>query len=98
MDGIIKEVAIQNNKHNVAEIDDDVEKMFDRSFLELQLVLLLLAGAGIQGFTKWQCANMYKWTNKLITDIFFATRERVFCGDCKLICDVLASMVEYGPY
>jgi hypothetical protein len=33
---------------------------------------LLLAGAGMQGFTEWQCANMVNRTNKLVTDIFVA--------------------------
>jgi hypothetical protein len=32
----------------------------------------MLAGAGIQGFTEWQCANMVGRINKLITDIFTA--------------------------
>jgi hypothetical protein len=40
--------------------------------LELQLALLLLAGAGIQGFTEWQSANIVNQTNKLVTDIFVA--------------------------
>ena len=46
--------------------------MFDRLYIELQAVLLLLAGAGMQGFTEWQCANMVNRTNRLITDIFVA--------------------------
>jgi len=47
--------------------------MFDRLYLELHIALLMLAGARIQGFTEWQCANMTNCTNKLITDIFMAT-------------------------
>jgi len=54
----------------LAEIDDDAEKMFDRLYLELQVLLLQMAGAGTHGFTEWQCANLTDWTNKLITDIF----------------------------
>jgi len=70
IDNVIKEVALQNNTFYLAEIDGDAEKMFDRLYLELQIALLLLAGAGIQGFTEWQCANMTNRTNKLVTDIF----------------------------
>jgi len=33
----------------------------------------MLAGARIQGFKEWQCANMTNCTNKLITDIFVVT-------------------------
>jgi hypothetical protein len=33
----------------------------------------MLAGAGIQGFTEWQFANITDHTNKLITDIFMVT-------------------------
>jgi hypothetical protein len=44
--------------------------MFDRLYVELQIALLLLAGAGIKGFTEWQCANMMNHTNKLVTDTF----------------------------
>ena len=67
---VVKEVALQNNEFFLAEIDDDAEKMFDRLYLELQAILLMLAGAGIQGFTEWQCANMVDRTNTLVTDIF----------------------------
>jgi hypothetical protein len=52
IDNVIKEVALQNNNFYLAEIDDDAEKMFDRLYRELQIALLLLAGAGIQGFTE----------------------------------------------
>jgi hypothetical protein len=62
IDNIVKEVALQNNTFYLAEIDDDVEKMFDRLYLEIQIALLLLAGAGMQGFTEWQCANMTNHT------------------------------------
>ena len=72
VDSIIKEIALQNNDRYLAELDDDAEKMFDRLYLELQTVLLLLAGAGMQGFTEWQSANMVNRTNKIITDIFVA--------------------------
>ena len=44
--------------------------MFNHLYIELQLVLLMLAGAGMQGFTEWQSANMCNRTNKLVTDIF----------------------------
>jgi hypothetical protein len=47
--------------------------MFDQLYIELQAALLMLLGAGIQGFTEWQCANMATRTNKLITDIFIIT-------------------------
>jgi hypothetical protein len=53
--------------------------MFDRLHLELQAVLLMLAGACIQGFTEWQCANMVNRTNKLVTDIFVALLKYI-CG------------------
>ena len=54
--------------------------MFDRLYLELQAaLLLLLAGAGIQGFTEWQCANMVDRTNTLVTDIFVALLKYI-CG------------------
>jgi len=72
IDGIVKEIASQNNDFYLAELSDDAEKMFDRLCIELQLALLLLAGVGIQGFTEWQSANMLNRTNKLITDIFVA--------------------------
>jgi hypothetical protein len=75
VDCVAKEVALQNNKYYLAEIDDDAEKMFDRLYLELQAALLLLAGAGMNGFTEWQCANMSNRTNKLVTDIFVATLQ-----------------------
>ena len=61
VDGVVKEILLQNNKfYMMAEIDDDAGKMFDRLYIELQTALLLLAGAGIQGFTEWQCANMHQ--------------------------------------
>ena len=60
IDSVIKEVALQDNDRYFAEIDDDAEKMFDHLYIELQLVLLMLAGAGMQGFTEWQSANMCK--------------------------------------
>ena len=47
--------------------------------MELQIALLLLAGAGMQGFTEWQCANMSQRTNKLVTDIFVALIKYI-CG------------------
>ena len=72
VNGIVKEIALQSGLYYLAEIDDDAEKMFDRLYIELQAVLLLLAGAGMQGFTEWQCANMVNRTNRLITDIFVA--------------------------
>jgi hypothetical protein len=53
--------------------------MFDRLYAELQMVLLLLAGAGLQGFTEWQCANMHNRTNTLVTDIFIAVLKYI-CG------------------
>jgi hypothetical protein len=43
--------------------------------MEIQLALLMLAGAGIQGFTEWQSANMVNRTNKLVTDIFVALMQ-----------------------
>lgn len=70
IDSVIKEIALQYDKFYFCEIDDDAEKMFDRLHLELQLVLLMLAGAGKQGFTEWQSANMCNRTNTLVTDIF----------------------------
>jgi hypothetical protein len=72
VDGIVKEIALQNDDHYMAQLSDHAEKMFDRLYIELQVALLYLAGAGIQGFTEWQCANMVNHTNKLITDIFVA--------------------------
>ena len=71
-DCVIKELIVQNNIFWYAELDDDAEKMFDRLHLELQLVLLVLAGSGPQGFTEWQSANMTNRTNRLVTDIFIA--------------------------
>lgn len=71
-DRIVKETALQNNDYFLADLSDDAEKMFDRLYLELQVALLLLAGAGLQGYTEWQCANMVNRTNKLVTDIFVA--------------------------
>eukprot|EP00590_Aulacoseira_subarctica_P005294 CAMPEP_0172416722 /NCGR_PEP_ID=MMETSP1064-20121228/3216_1 /TAXON_ID=202472 /ORGANISM="Aulacoseira subarctica , Strain CCAP 1002/5" /LENGTH=1681 /DNA_ID=CAMNT_0013154579 /DNA_START=343 /DNA_END=5384 /DNA_ORIENTATION=- len=79
VDGVVKEILLQNNTFYMAEIVDDAEKMFDRLFMELQAVLLLLAGAGIQGFTEWQCANMHQRTNRLVTDIFTALIKYI-CG------------------
>ena len=79
VDGVVKEVMLQNNDYFFAEINDDAEKMFDRLYIELQVVLLLLAGAGMQGFTEWQCANMHQRTNRLVTDIFTALIKYV-CG------------------
>jgi hypothetical protein len=70
---VVKEIALQTNDHYLAEIDDDAEKMFDRLYLELQTALLYLAGAGTQGFAEWQCAQLTKCTNKLVTDIFVAS-------------------------
>jgi len=72
VDTVTKEVALQDNDHYLAIIDDDAKKMFDRLYVEIQAALLLLAGAGAQGFTEWQCANMCNHTNKLVTDIFIA--------------------------
>lgn len=46
--------------------------MFDRLYIDLQVALLYLAGAGKQGFAEWQCANMVNQTNRLVTDIFVA--------------------------
>ena len=54
-DCVIKEVALQTDEFYLAEIDDDAEKMFDRLYLELQAVLLLLAAAGIQGSRMAMC-------------------------------------------
>jgi len=72
VDCVVKEVALQNNTFYLAVLDDDVEKMFNHLYLELQIALLLLAGAGLQGFTEWQCTNMTNHTNKLVTEIFVA--------------------------
>jgi hypothetical protein len=65
--------------------------MFDRLYLELQIALLLLSGAGIQGFTEWQCANMVNRTNRLVTDIFVALLEYK-CG----LPQAPFNVVEYG--
>jgi len=73
IDCVVKEVAIQSNTYFFAEIDDNAEKMFDRLYIELQVALLLLAGARLKGFTECQCANMSNQTNRLVTDIFIAT-------------------------
>jgi hypothetical protein len=81
LDSVIKEIALQYNKFYFAELDDDAEKMFDRLHLELQLVLLLLAGAGNQGFVEWQSANMCNRTNRLVTDIFIA-----LCSNISVAC------------
>jgi hypothetical protein len=72
IDCVIKEVALQNSTFFLAEIDDDAEKLFDQLYIKLQAALLLLADAGLNGFTEWQCANMSKRTNRLVTDIFVA--------------------------
>jgi hypothetical protein len=75
VDGIVREIALQNDEFYLAELVDDAEKMFDRLYLELQVALLLLAGPGMQGFTEWQSANMVNRTNKLVTDIFVAVLQ-----------------------
>jgi hypothetical protein len=49
VDCIVKEIALQNDNFYLAELSDDAEKMFDKLYVELQMALLLLAGAGIQG-------------------------------------------------
>jgi hypothetical protein len=72
VDCIVKEVALQTNDFYLAELSDDAEKIFDRLYIELQLALLLLAGAGMQGFMEWQSANMVNRTNRLVTDIFIS--------------------------
>ena len=79
VDGVIKEIALQNDDNYLAIISDDAEKMFDRLYFELQAALLLLAGAGMQGFTEWQSANMFNRTNRLVTDIFIAVLKYI-CG------------------
>lgn len=56
--GIVKEVALQNGEFYLAELNDDAEKMLDRLYLELQVALLLLVSADMQGFTEWQSTNM----------------------------------------
>jgi len=48
VDNIINEIVLQEGTYYLAEIDDDAEKMFDRLYRELQLTLLLMAGAGKQ--------------------------------------------------
>ncbi len=53
VDTVAKEIAIQEDQYYLAVIDDDAEKMFDRLYIEIQLALLMLAGAGLQGFTEW---------------------------------------------
>jgi len=75
VDTVAKEIAIQEDQYYLAVIDDDAEKMFDRLYIEIQLALLMLAGAGLQGFTEWQAANMSNRTNKIVTDIFVALLE-----------------------
>jgi len=70
VNAVVKEIALQEIIYYVAEIDDDMEKMFDRLYIKIQAALLMLAGAGTQGFTEWQCNNMYNRTNKLVMDIF----------------------------
>jgi hypothetical protein len=79
VDTVLKEIALQSKTLYLAVIDDDAEKVFDRLHTELQAALLMLAGAGKQGFTEWQCANMTNRTNKLITDIFVSI-IRYECG------------------
>jgi hypothetical protein len=72
-------LGLSKNDCYLAIIDDDAEKIFDRLYMELQAALLLLAGAGMQGFTECQCANMCNHTNKLVTDIFIAVLK-YHCG------------------
>jgi hypothetical protein len=80
------------------ELSDDVEKMFNRLYIELQIALLLLAGAGIQGFTEWQSANMMDWRNELVTDIFVALMEYK-CGLTKGNAFIAeADVVEHGTH
>jgi hypothetical protein len=106
VDGIIKEVMLQNNDFYMAEIDDDAEKMFDRLYIELQGALLLLAGAGLQGFTEWQSANMHQRTNRLVTDIFTALLDykcglpqgNGFSVEIANLYNASTFMVEYGPH
>ena len=50
---------------------------FGHLYRELQLALLMLAGAGKQGFIAWQAANMTGQMNKVITDIFTLTLDYV---------------------
>ena len=38
VDSVVKEVAIQTNTHYLAVIDDDAEQMFDRLYIELQIL------------------------------------------------------------
>jgi hypothetical protein len=75
IDLVVKEIALQNNNFYLAELSDDAEKMFDRLYMEIQIALLMLAGAGIKGFREWQSANMVNQTNKLVTDIFVALMQ-----------------------
>jgi len=63
IDLVVKENVLQNNNFYLAELSDDAEKMFDRLYMEIQIALLMLAGAGIQGFMEWQSANMVNRTN-----------------------------------
>lgn len=72
VDGVIKEVMLQSNDVYFAVLSKDAKKMFDRLYIQLQVILLLLAGAGMQGFMEWQCANMHQQTNRLVNDIFTA--------------------------
>ncbi len=72
IDSITKEIALQTDEYYVADLSNDAEKMFDRLYIDLQVALLYLAGAGKQGFAEWQCANMVNRTNCLITDKFVA--------------------------
>jgi hypothetical protein len=75
IDLVVKEIALQNNYFYLAELSDDAEKISDRLYMEIQIALSLLAGAGIQGFTEWQSANMVNQINKLVTDIFVALMQ-----------------------
>jgi hypothetical protein len=72
---VVKEIALQNNNFYLAELSDDAEKMFDRLYMVIQIALLMLAGAGIQGSMEWQSANMVNRTNNLVTDIFVALMQ-----------------------
>jgi hypothetical protein len=44
--------------------------MFDRLHIELQIIVLKLAGCGPQGFTEWQSAMICYRTNRVIIDVF----------------------------
>jgi hypothetical protein len=45
VEGMVKEVMLQNNDFYMAKIDDDAEKIFDWLYIKLQGASLLLAGA-----------------------------------------------------